>query len=524
MFLFITDILSVNNANAQSINEQYNIIAKSFGSDKKIPKLIITNNEKIVAQFINGLEPSIQISKKAIEVCRSMKKDSSNALAVILSHELAHYYLNHGDCSKYFAGNSVILKNSSVLNEAEADRIGLIHTLQTGYSSTKIYEILLDNIYTAFNLNKNLKGYQSLEKRKEQAAIIAQEAEDHYRIFNAANFLVATKNYVPAIVIYDFITSKYSFKENYNNSGVARLNTVIELLLKNNPEKMPFIFPIELDAFSRLSYSVERSETVGDCGEKCKQILTEANEKFTKAILLDKKYPYPYLNMACANILLNNPEAALGILKDMELNGVKNKNTYTLKAIAYYYTGNKEKALSNFELAKKYNANYADYNSKLMTAKDGFFNFLPDFTKFLNKYFIDKKPTVSTVNLQNETKQFGIPDVKLSAYQRTIQLSSNPYLEIAYTETKNYDAIKIVTPNMEYFLLKTTPSKTNKTAKGIQNGDSKLKLIKTYQQPKLITIAGNFNYLQYDGIIFTENYKSLISDWMIYKEIKKTAN
>jgi hypothetical protein len=70
------------------------------------------------------------------------------------------------DCSKYFAGNSIVLNNSSVLNEAEADRIGLIQTLKTGYSSTKIYQTLLDNIYTKFNLNENLKGYLSLEKEK----------------------------------------------------------------------------------------------------------------------------------------------------------------------------------------------------------------------------------------------------------------------------------------------------------------------------------------------------------------------
>ena len=144
---------------AQNLYEQYQTIAKSFGSDKKTPKLTIVNNDKIVAQYINGVEPSIQISKKAIAVCKSMKKDSSNALAVILSHELAHYYLNHADCSKYFAGNSIVLNNSSVLNEAEADRVGLIQTLKTGYSSTKIYQTLLDNIYTKFNLNENLKGY-----------------------------------------------------------------------------------------------------------------------------------------------------------------------------------------------------------------------------------------------------------------------------------------------------------------------------------------------------------------------------
>lgn len=522
--LLVISIMCSIELKAQSIYEQYQTIATSFGSDKKIPKLSIVNNDKIVAQFINGVEPKIQISKKAIAVCQSMKKDSSNALAIILSHELAHYYLNHADCFKYFAGNSIALNNSSVLNEAEADRTGLVQTLKAGYSSTKIYQTLLDNVYTKFNLNENLRGYLSLEKRKEQATQIAQEAEDHYRIFIAANFLTTTKNYVPAFIMYDFITSKYAFKENYNNAGVARLNTAIELLLTNNPEKMPFLLPIELDALSRLSFSVERSDATTDNSERCKQLLLEANDKFSKAILLDKKYALAYLNMACANILLGNPDAALGNIKDLEINGVKNKDSYTVKAIAYYSKGDKKNAMSNFELAKKYNATNADYNLKLMKSKDSFWNFLPDFSGFIDKYFSNKKPVLTLVNLQNETKQFGMQDLKLPVYARSIQISTKPNIEVSYTENKSYDAIKISTPTTDYFLLKTSPYSTFNTAKGIKNGDATSMLINTYQQPKLITAAGNFNYLQYDHIVFTENYKSIICEWMLYKVIKKTAN
>lgn len=509
---------------AQDLTEQYQKIATSFGSDKKIPKLLVINSDKVVAQLVNGIEPSIQISKKAIAVCRGFKQDSTAALAAILSHELAHYYLNHKDCFKYFAGNTAVINSSTVLNEAEADRAGLVESLKNGYGATKIYTQLLDNIYSAFNLNQKLPGYPSLEERKEQAKIVAQEAEDYYRIFIAANFLMATNNNVPAFLMYDYLTSKYAFKENYNNAGAARVLVAIELLLKNKPEKMPFLLPVELDAFSRLSYSVERGEEK-DYREVCKELLTVANEKFAKAILLDKKYPFSYLNMACSNILLNNPDAALGNLKEMELNGVKNKESYTIKAVAYYIKGEKDEALSNFGLAKKYDAANADYNLKLMKSKDGFLNFLPDFSGFIDKYFGDKKQTIPTsVNLQNETKQFGVQDIKLNSYERSMQIPSKPYmpyLDVAYTEIKNYDAIKIVTNNTDYYLLKTTPYTPFKTVKGIKTGDAKETVTKIYGQPKIIVPAGNFNYLPYDNIIFTENSKSLICDWLVYKIIKK---
>lgn len=522
--LILLALCSYSQLRAQSISEQYQKIATSFASDKKIPKLVVINSDKVVAQLINGIEPSIQISKKAITVCRGFKQDSSAALAAILSHELAHYYLNHKDCFKYFAGNTAVINNSSIFNEAEADRAGLVESLKNGYGATKIYPQLLDNIYTEFKLNDKLKGYLSLEERKEQAKIVAQDAEDHYRVFIAANFLTITKNYLPASELYDYLTTKYTFKENYNNAGASRVLAAIELLLENRPDIMPFILPIELDAFSRLSYSVERDDSK-DYSEVCKQLLAEANEKFAKAILLDKKYAFAYLNMACANILLNNPDAALGNLKDMELYGIKNKDSYTVKAVAYYIKGDKSKALTNFELAEKYNAANANYNLKLMKSKDGFFNFFPDFDKFLEKIIGAKnKQQTPSIDEQAEVKQFGIPNIILSNYQRSIQISANPYLEVSYMETRNYDAIKITTPNKTYYLLKTTPYTPFKTAKGIKIGDTKATLNKIYPQPYYVVSAGNFNYLQYNSMVVTENNKGTVGEWIVYKEIKKTAN
>ena len=54
--LLVMTIVCSSELKAQNLYEQYQTIAKSFGSDKKTPKLTIVNNEKVVAQFINGVE------------------------------------------------------------------------------------------------------------------------------------------------------------------------------------------------------------------------------------------------------------------------------------------------------------------------------------------------------------------------------------------------------------------------------------------------------------------------------------
>jgi len=65
------------------------------------PKFIMSDAERQVA-IARPRKAEITLELKAYEVCRSMGKDSLNALAVLLSHELIHYYEKH-DWTNHFA-------------------------------------------------------------------------------------------------------------------------------------------------------------------------------------------------------------------------------------------------------------------------------------------------------------------------------------------------------------------------------------------------------------------------------------
>jgi hypothetical protein len=68
---------------------------------KPIPKLEITKTCKSSAKYLPS-EQKIQIEECLIQLTKSFGKDSINALAIIMGHELAHYYKSH-EWSREFA-------------------------------------------------------------------------------------------------------------------------------------------------------------------------------------------------------------------------------------------------------------------------------------------------------------------------------------------------------------------------------------------------------------------------------------
>ena len=89
----------------------------AYGNAKAPPKLILlpnTQKGRVVAFYSNVPQPSIQVDEQLFDICKKLKSDSLNALATIISHELAHYYNDHTFCSDYaFATKNKLLLNAS---------------------------------------------------------------------------------------------------------------------------------------------------------------------------------------------------------------------------------------------------------------------------------------------------------------------------------------------------------------------------------------------------------------------------
>ena len=108
----------------------------------------------------------------------------------------------------------------------------------------------------------------------------------------------------------------------------------------NYPKR--FLYPLEIDNSSRLQQNGTRSSN--DKQEQMALLLKSAQKDFEKAISLDAVYTKSYINLACVFDLLDNPEAAIGKIKELPIEKQIEIDAQRILAIAYYHADNDKKA------------------------------------------------------------------------------------------------------------------------------------------------------------------------------------
>ena len=117
----------------------------AYGSSKTAPELVVLQNKQDIPAFFRfDKKPIVSVDKYLFTVCRTFGKDSLNALSVVISHELAHYYNEHSFCTDFaFALRNknevfskkikLIDKNQKIIYETQADDKGLFYAAIAGY-------------------------------------------------------------------------------------------------------------------------------------------------------------------------------------------------------------------------------------------------------------------------------------------------------------------------------------------------------------------------------------------------------
>jgi tetratricopeptide (TPR) repeat protein len=286
-----------------------------------------------------------------------MGEDSLNALSIILSHELAHYYNDHEWCSDYaYALSSTNEKLSNKLKiaskegkaekEALADRHGFFYALVAGYNAFSCYSKLIDKIYKTYKLSENQIGYPSLVERKKMAIDATRKSSELYSYFKIGLNAMNEKKYDEAILAFKKANSYIPYRENFNNLGVARTRKALMLKVRSYEEvQFPerFLYPLEVENKSRLNQEDTRGLD-DDNSLEFISLLKEAQKDFQEAIRIDPSYTKSYINLACVYDLMDNPSAAIG--KIMELSK-EQKNSIEAKrilVIAYYHNGQEDMA------------------------------------------------------------------------------------------------------------------------------------------------------------------------------------
>ncbi|WP_143394671.1 tetratricopeptide repeat protein [Flavobacterium branchiophilum] len=360
IFVFATQIQAQTNTEKQ-VNNVFNQLVLAYGNAKSAPLLEIINDKKIQktpAFYSPTSKPVIKVDAHFYKLCQSFGKDSLNALSIVMSHELAHYYNDHSFCSDFaFAMRDknkelalklkTVSKNEKMSSESQADYQGLFYAAIAGFHPFEVHSKLLDAIYKTYQLADVNAGYPSKTERKEMANSALQKANSLYLTFQKGLAFKENKKYNEAIKTFEELNNYFPSRENYNNIGVMKTLQALEYQvltseLVHYPKR--FLYPLETDNTSRLNQNGTRSNGSEEDQQKMVFLLKSAQKDFEKAISLDPNYTKAYINLACVFDLLDNPEAAIGKIKELSKEQQNATESLRILAIAYYHAEYEQKA------------------------------------------------------------------------------------------------------------------------------------------------------------------------------------
>ena len=301
--IFLVFLLSITFSKAQDctteVKDIYKNIVKSIGNSfPPPPKLIISEKKRAVA-YLN--KEGITIETAVIDLFCG-KKNFEDKIAYVISHELAHHYLNHtwmrntslGYVSSIgeFVDNQSSSYDQRKLAETSADLFGGFFGQIAGYNVLSYAKQGLEEIYNHYKLPKEIKGYPSFEDRLNIINSKIEDANKLTTLFNVGNILMMLGKYDEAKLCFeDILKENFTSREIYNNLGLVFLLKAISI---SDPKISKFIYPLSIDFQTRADISATRS---GDFLNDADKLFSYAKEQFNQSIRLDEDYYFAKKNI-----------------------------------------------------------------------------------------------------------------------------------------------------------------------------------------------------------------------------------
>lgn len=447
-----------------------------------VPEFVLLDREESLA-FMNYDLMQVQLEVKAGKVCLEY---GDAGLAMVLAHELTHYYEKHGwrrGFASEYADLPIGLQLKEMYDktaiETEADYLGGFLAYSAGYGIFDKGGELMQKLYEAYGLQDQLvmaNGYPSLADRQELSRRTQQKLEALVEVFELANLLNAIGQCEDAYEYYRYVVTRYQSREIYNNMGVA---LALRALAQFSENELVYKYPIQLD----LQFSGGSRNTDGEPDRTA--LLQQALVQFNNAISLDSAYAPAYLNKACVYALLGDADRArfyAGVeARDKALKNEKYAKTATdagiLTGILEAQSGNKEAAKKLFEAAS--GSPLAAVNLKILNGE----TWEPERTETSGRFpeeAIDGLEFIFVVYPPGGDGPAYDPD-------RSVQLTNGrafhqnpipgPHSRIYISQGPDNK------PLLTIFQLTAGAGYTGKTARGIGLGDDRAKIVEAYGEP-----------------------------------------
>lgn len=499
---------------AQRVAEQI----YSAGRDNRAMPTILVRRATSAGDVARFIPPAtLEVGEKLLDICRTLGRDSLNALAYVLGHEMAHFQVKHS-INLGFA-SSAQLATSRAGMEEEAERTGAFTAFLAGFDVQLAYRPILTKIYQSYRLPVQLPGYPSLAQRLQTAQRTFDALRPLYEVVRAGQLLMLTQQVEGAETAFRYLLQQYPSPELWNNRGVACL---IRAIRRQSSEAGVFAYPFELDPIDRLRTGTERTRTereeenasTGPPGQTT-ALLQEAVGYFQRALENNQMYTSAAINLACAYSLLENQEAAIGALVNLEQQTHQfPANGYLVKGIAYCKMGASDKARINFEKARQLQAFQGEYNWGVFKQSCGAWS--EKLTDWVQDVATKLYPT-------NRLPYY--PETADWSFVEAIDLSTGLYIAGNYpikVKTTTRDGLigyRILLPDASLLALETTSAFRGKTRLGIQIGSSYAKLVSTYGQPAYaFALAGNrTSYIYPQRQLIVTVHHNRVSGWQLYR-------
>ncbi|PSR53068.1 hypothetical protein AHMF7605_05770 [Adhaeribacter arboris] len=492
-----------------------------FANSRPQPQLEIraskSNLPKIIAQYQPGNRPVIQLSEELYDLCRGLGKDSLHALAVLLSHELAHHYEKHDWYYTFGIGKASPSTSKKDIErfESEADFYGCFYGELAGFSTGRVFPQIIDVLYQRFRLADQLQGYPSKEERKAIYRKKQTEAGQMVAIFKAGQFMYLLQEFDYAATCFDYLLNRFPSREILNNLAAAKLQQALVLYQATEPPG--FTYPVELDARSRLT-ALHRAAPDPFKAKQLGRLLNEARRYSEKSREIDPGYLPAYINLACIYSLQGNQAAAIGVINELEpakLTG----NAYTIRAIAYYQDKQPDKARQDFELARQKQAYMALYNLNLYTKLQE--PLRANLAEWIRNWFDQEESApLPNKNKAGKAEQINgeIASVALPNPTATLKISEKPYLLLQWKTEHDKLFLGVQTSDCRYLVRYTPKNYAGKTNKGIRSGSAAAALMQQYGPPTYTYPAtlGEYWLYQNQKLGFELGPNKQVVNWFIY--------
>lgn len=486
-----------------------------------IPKLILSNEERRVA-VAKPRSAQIILELKAYDICASFGKDSLNAIAALLSHELIHYYEKHDWTRSFYKqhqdselGSEIKQIKEGLKLETQADHLGGFLAYAAGYTTLDIMPQFLDKVYQEYGLPEEIRGYPSLAQRKAIAKESMAKLRPFMKLYDTANYLTALEKYNFALKYLGYIIKDFQSRELYNNLGV--LSTLAAMDFFTLDELNNFRYPIELDVESRLQAIRGEDDEIAFAEKLAvrKRLLDDAADSFNKTLVLDKNYPIALLNLACVYTLNESfmdaeyfSAKALQLAQDEKWAKTKS-DIIVLQGIIAAKQNDQKKAKELFEKAAMLNNYLATYNLKKLLGEE-----LTNKTQ-PSKPLMSMPKLIDGVNIDAEVNSLYNGD-----FVADFSTEINNDITFGYKNFSNSQLFThLLLQENQYIFIHATNATSEKTNKGIGITSTRENIIDKYGSPYRIQESSKGQILVYykPNHIFFLDKDGVVTEWAVFR-------